>query len=57
MIAFLADNLATILISAALLAVVVLIAINLTKKKKKGGASGCGCGCESCPSASMCHRQ
>jgi len=56
MIAFLLDNIATIVISAVLFAVVVLITVNLVKRKKNGKGAGCGCGCEGCPSASLCHK-
>lgn len=44
---WLQGNLATILISCALLAVVVLIIVFQIRKKKKGG--GCSCGCADCP--------
>lgn len=57
MIAFIAGNLATILISAVLLAVVICITANMIKKKKSGKSIGCGCGCDSCPSGSVCHKQ
>lgn len=56
MIAFIAENLATILISSVLLAVVVWISINLMRKKKSGKSVGCGCGCDSCPNAMGCHK-
>lgn len=57
MLQFLSDNLANILISAGLLAIVVLIVANLVKKRKSGKSASCGCGCESCPSSSICHKQ
>ncbi|GEM_PF-1383261 len=60
MIAFIVDNLATLIISVALLAVVVQISVNLIKKKKSGKAVGCSYsysyGCNTCPSASLCHK-
>jgi len=56
MLQFLSDYLGTIVISAALLAIVALIVANMVKKKKSGKSVGCGCGCESCPSASVCHK-
>ena len=43
---WLSANLATVLISASLLALVALIVVFLIRKRKKGG---CGCGCEDCP--------
>jgi len=56
MIAFIAENLATILISSVILVLVTWISISLIKKKKSGKSVGCGCGCDSCPSASACHK-
>jgi hypothetical protein len=55
MIAFLIDNLATILISVALMAVVALISAYLIRKKR-GGQTSCGCGCAGCSAASLCHK-
>ncbi len=56
MIAFIAGNIANILISAVLLAVVVWISVSLIKKKKAGKSVGCSCGCGDCPSSSICHK-
>jgi hypothetical protein len=56
MIAFLTQNLATIIISALLVGVVVGIIVGLIKKKKSG-KGGCSCGCDSCPSASSCREK
>lgn len=56
MAAFLAENLATIIIGAVVLAVVVLITVKMTKDRKKGKNS-CGCGCSGCPSSGMCHHK
>ena len=56
MIAFLMDNLATILISMVLLTVVVFISAHLIRKKKSGKSIGCDCGCDHCPSSSLCHK-
>lgn len=50
MLAFLIENLATILISAVLLAVVILIILKLRKDRQKG-CSSCGCGCGGCGSS------
>ncbi|NCB63616.1 MAG: FeoB-associated Cys-rich membrane protein [Clostridia bacterium] len=52
--AWLIENLATILISLALVAVVTAIVVDLIRKKREGKSS-CGCGCSSCPSSSICH--
>lgn len=54
MLEFLTGNLATILVSIILLAVVGLIIRKLVRDRKKG-KSTCGCGCKDCPSASLCH--
>lgn len=53
---FLASNMGTILIGAAVAAVVALIIVKMVKDKKKGRSS-CGCGCSNCPSAGMCHKK
>lgn len=55
MLQFIADNLATIIVSALLLAAVIGIIASMAKKKAKGQSIGCGCGCSGCPSASSCH--
>jgi hypothetical protein len=56
MIAFLTENLGTIIVSLALLAVVALIIAGMVKKKKRGGSRGCGCSCSGCPGAAACHK-
>lgn len=56
MIAFFMQNLATILISGVLLAVVILISAHLIRSKRGGKSAGCGCGCGDCPSSSLCHK-
>lgn len=56
MLNFLIQNLATILVSAVLLAVVILVIIKIFKNRKKGG-SCCGTGCDGCPSSSVCSRK
>lgn len=55
MVAFLIENLSTIIISVIILAVVVLIIVKMLKDRKKGKNS-CGCGCANCPSSGMCHK-
>ena len=54
MIQFISENLSTILITAALAAVVALIVVKMIKDKKKGKTS-CGCSCTGCAGASICH--
>ena len=49
MLAWITENIGTILISAVLLLVVVLIIRKLVKDKKKGKSS-CGCNCAHCAS-------
>lgn len=54
MLAFIGENLATILISAGLAALVALIVINAVRKRRKGH-SGCACGCATCPYGGECN--
>lgn len=56
MLAFLAENLATMIVGLVLAAVVVLIIVKL-RKDKKSGKSNCAGGCTHCASAGMCHHQ
>jgi len=57
MLEFLQKNLATILVGAAVLALVVLVVRHLIKEKKHsacgGGCGGCGGSCSGC--AHGCH--
>ncbi|HPU45080.1 MAG: FeoB-associated Cys-rich membrane protein [Clostridiaceae bacterium] len=55
MFQIIADNIATIVISALLMAAVISIIAGMAKKKAKGESVSCGCGCSGCPSASLCH--
>lgn len=55
MLHWLTDNLGTILISGALLAVIILILIHLIRDKKRG-VSSCGCKCAHCAMAGQCHK-
>ncbi len=56
MLAWIAENIGTILITAALVLIVALIARKLIKDKKKGKSS-CGCNCAHCAMAGSCHPQ
>ncbi len=56
MFTWITENLATILISAVLLLVVVLIIRKLVKDKKKGKSS-CGCNCAHCAMSGSCHQK
>lgn len=53
MLLFFENNLATVLISLALTAVVLLIVLSMRKNKKKG-QSACGFGCTNCPMSGEC---
>ena len=52
--AWLTDNLATIVVSLILIAIVALI-IRKQIRDRLSGKSSCGCGCENCASRGMCH--
>lgn len=54
MLSFLENNLATVLISLALTAVVLWIVLSMRKNQKKGKSAG-GCGCSNCPMSGECH--
>ncbi len=54
MLNWIANNIATILISLGLLIIVFAIIVKLVKDKKKGKSS-CGCNCAHCAMAGSCH--
>ncbi len=54
MLAWLSENVATIIICAVLIALVTAIIVSMVKNRKKGKSS-CGCGCAKCPMSSSCH--
>lgn len=54
MLTWLSENLATIVITAMLLAVLTGIVVCLVRNKKQGKTT-CGCGCESCALHGRCH--
>jgi len=54
MLAWLLENIATIIICAVLTLVVAAIIVSMIKNKKKGKSS-CGCGCADCPMSTSCH--
>ena len=56
MMAWLAENLGTIIISLILIAVVAAIIISTVRDKKKGKSS-CGCDCAHCGGCGSCHKQ
>ena len=55
MLAFISDNIATVIICAVLIAVVAAIIVGMAKYRKKGKSS-CGCGCAGCPMNGSCRR-
>lgn len=54
MLAWIYQNLATIIISVIILAVVAAIIISMVRNRKKG-KTACGCGCSNCPMSTSCH--
>ena len=54
MIAWLAQNLGTIIISLVLAAIVIMIIASMIKSRKKGTPSSCSCGCSGCSGCSHC---
>ncbi len=57
MIAFLMENLSTIIVALILAAVVVLVIRKMVRDKKAGHSCSCGGSCGCCPSSGMCHKQ
>ena len=56
MIEWISQNVATIIICAALIGIVTAIIASMVRNKLKGKSScGCGCGCADCPMSSSCH--
>lgn len=53
MLAWISQNIATVIICAGLIALVAAIIIGMVQKKKKG-VSSCGCGCSNCPMGGSC---
>ena len=54
MLAWISENMATIVICAILLGIVAAIIAGLVRNRKKGKSS-CGCGCANCPMSGSCH--
>ena len=54
MLEWIASNIATILICAALVAIVAAVIAGMVRNRKKG-VSSCGCGCSDCPMSGSCH--
>lgn len=56
MLTWLSENIATILISLALVVIVIGIIVVMRRDKKKG-KSTCGGNCGHCPMGGSCHKQ
>ena len=56
MLAFLSENIGSILVLCALVAVVALIAVK-TIRDRRAGKSSCGSGCAHCPMSGKCHKK
>lgn len=56
MLAWLTENLGTIVVALRLLAVVTAIIVSMIRDKKKGKSS-CGCDCAHCGCCGSCHKQ
>lgn len=56
MIAFLTENLWTIVIGGILGILLLMVTLKVIKDKKDHKSS-CGCGCKDCPSAEICHKK
>lgn len=54
MLAWLSQNIATIIICAVLIGIVAAIIVGMVRDKKKGKSS-CGCGCSGCSMSGSCH--
>ena len=55
MLDWLSQNCSTLLIGAALLAVIIAIIVYLIKNRRQGKGS-CSCGCAGCPMSGSCHQ-
>ena len=55
MLAWLMENMATIIISAVLVLLVAAVIASMVRDKRKGRSS-CGCGCAGCAMSGACHR-
>ncbi len=54
MLEWISTNIWTVLICAALIAVVTAIIVSIVRDKRKGKSS-CGCNCAHCAMAGSCH--
>ncbi len=56
MLAWLTENLATLLVLAVLAAALVGIFLHLLRRKRSGKGA-CGCNCGACPMHGACHKE
>ena len=56
MIAFLTENLGSLIVLAVLILTVSLI-VGFHVRARRRGKGGCGCGCSGCPMADKCHKK
>ena len=54
MLAYLAQNLPTLIGAAIVLAVLALVTVKMVRDHR-AHKGGCGCGCGGCPNAGACH--
>ena len=54
MLAYLAQNLPTLIWAAIVLAVLALVTVKMVRDHR-AHKGGCGCGCDGCPNAGACH--
>ena len=50
------NNISTIIVGAALAAIIICV-VRLMIKNKKEGKSSCGCGCGGCAMHDICHSE
>ena len=53
---WLLDNLATILVGGAVLALLAFVLVRRVRARRRG-QSGCGCGCSGCAMRDLCHKE
>lgn len=56
MLKWITENISTIIVSLALIAVIAAVLAHIVRSKKQGKSS-CGCGCENCSMKGSCHTE
>lgn len=54
MVAWIMENIGTILICAVLIAIIAAVVVSMLRDRKKGKSS-CGCNCAHCAMSGACH--